>query len=166
MNDFYSDLWILCKDFIKFEFTIKELDLIRNGVLNDLKLADAFKLNDRVEGIEYYERATLKTSPFIFFKKYLNIDVPYKNYGDYNKFSSISVNGQSYNNVVIKFGEMPKVKIVNESFDSILIIKKDKRIFYFAGLLSKNQYTEGFIDFRQIDLKKGLITKPFIFLSS
>ena len=165
MNNFYSDLWILSKDFIKFELTIKELELIKSGVLEDLKLADAFKLNDRVEGIDYYERATLKTSPFIFFKKYLDIEVPYNNYGDYKRFSSININGQSYNNLVFKFGELPKIKIVNEFLDSIVIIKKDKRVFYFVGLISKNQYKDEFIDFRQIDFISELSTNHFNFLS-
>lgn len=163
MNDFYSSLWSLSKDFIKYELTIKELELIRNGVLTDLKLADAFKLNDRVEGIEYFERAIVKTSPFIFLKKHFKIEVPYKNYSDYDKFSSISINGHLYNLVVIKFGEMPKIKVYQEDIETLIFIRRDKRIFYFAGKLPIKVYQEGNIDCSFIDFKSNLIFKPLEF---
>ena len=163
MNDFYSGLWSLSRDFIKFELTIKELELIRSGVLTDLKLADAFKLNDRVEGIEYFERAIIKTSPFIFFKKYLNNEVPYKNYSDYVRFSSISINGQLYNLVVIKFGEMPRIKVYREDIETLIFIRRDKRIFYFAGKLPIKVYEDGNIDCSFIDFKSNLIFNSFDF---
>lgn len=163
MNDFYSGLWSLSRDFIKFELTIKELELIRSGVLTDLKLADAFKLNDRVEGIEYFERAIIKTSPFIFFKKYLNNEVTYKNYSDYDRFSSISINGQLYNLVVIKFGEMPRIKVYREDIETLIFIRRDKRIFYFAGKLPIKVYEDGNIDCSFIDFKSNLIFNSFDF---
>ncbi len=164
MKDFYINLWALSQDFIKFELTLKELESIRTGVLTDLKLSDAFKLNDRVEGIEYYERAILKTSPFIFFKKYLNNEVPLKNFGDYDKFTSISINNQQFNILVIKFGDLPKIKILNDQFQSLVFIKRDKRIFYFAGKLAEGVSIEGNIDCSKINFQSELITKPFNFL--
>lgn len=164
INDFYSGIWAQSKLFIKFELTIKELETIKRGVLNDLNLADSFKLNDRFEGVEYLERAILKSSPFIFFKKYFDIEVPCKKYGDYEKFASISIEGKQYNNVIIKFGELPKLKVYNQQCDTIIFIRRDKRIFYFAGILPYHLAKDGTIDFTQIDFENELFTKAFKFL--
>lgn len=149
MSNFYSNIWSRPEVFIKFELTFNDVEFIKTCVLEDLKLSDSFKLNDRVEGVAYFERAVLKSAPFYFFKKYFDSVIPNRKYGSFEKYSKIKIEGIEYNLISFNFGEMPKVKVSSSDLDSIVFIRRDKRVFYFGGIISRIVIDNDVIDFSQ-----------------
>jgi hypothetical protein len=166
MSNFYSNIWSQSDVFIKFKLSLKDIEFIKACVLDDLKLTDSFKLNDRVEGVAFFERAILKSAPFYFFKKYIDIEIPNKKYASFERYSKIRIQGIDYNIISIDFGEMPKIKVSNSGLDSIVFIRRDKQVFYFAGILSKKLICNDIIDFTQFAFSSNLKPGSFSFLKT
>ncbi len=158
MKDFYSDLWLLKNDFIKFEIPLKEIELIKKRVIKDLELSDAFKLNDKAEGIEYFERSILKACPFLFFKKYTKINTQNTQSEKSFEAECILIENQLYNIAVINFGEMPITRNLDCKLNTLLFIKRDRRVYYFAGIIDKKAIKNSEINFSELNFKNDLNT--------
>jgi len=164
MSKFYSHLWLHKNDFIKFEIPLKEIEQIKKRVIKELGLSDVFKLNDKAEGIEYFERSILKACPFLFFKKYTKVNT--QNIKSEKPFNAISIliENQLYNITTINFGEMPIIRNLNCNFNTLLFIKRDRRVYYFAGIIDKKAIKNFEINFIDLNIKNDLNTNTSEFI--